>query len=100
MIPGKLATFFLEECWKFWWPGMEKETLCTLKSFTASGAEAFTQAQVVRARRSQSRPCYKGRLCPHASASHPEQHENTHQCAFYSGAFLTGSEYTTKLNKM
>lgn len=49
MIPGKRATFFLEECWKFWWPGMEKENLCTLKSFMASGAEAFAQAQVVRA---------------------------------------------------
>lgn len=42
---GSLPHFFLEECWKFWWPGMEKENLRTLKSFTASGVEAFTQAR-------------------------------------------------------
>lgn len=43
--PRDLATFFLEECWTFWWPGMEKENLCTLKSFMASGTEACTQAR-------------------------------------------------------
>lgn len=77
-----------------------KRNLWTLKSFTAGGAEAFTQAQLAGARRSQSPACDKGRLCPPASARHPEQRENTHQCAFDSRAFLTGSESTTTLSRM
>lgn len=91
MIPGKRATFFLEECWKFWWPGMEKENLCTLKSFMASGAEAFAQAQVVRAPLFVE-PRLKGPVVSTRLSRSPQQHENTHQCAFYSLAFRASSE--------
>lgn len=92
MISGKLATFFLEECWKFWWPGMEKENLCTLKSFMASRAEAFAQAQVVRAMLFTEAPWLKGPVVSTHLSQSPQQHENTHQCAFYSLAFRAGSE--------
>lgn len=50
---------------------MEKENLCTLKSFMASGAEAFAQAQVVRATLFTEPPWLKGPVCPRTSASHP-----------------------------
>lgn len=71
---------------------MEKENLCTLKSFMASGAEAFAQAQVVRAPLFAEPAWLKGPVVSTRLSWSPQQHENTHQCTIYSLAVRAGSE--------
>ena len=71
---------------------MEKENLCTLKSFMATGAEAFAQAQVGRAVLLTEPPWLKGPVVSARLSQSPQQHENTHQCAFSSLAFRASSE--------